>query len=156
MSHYLVDRFSSGVQSTLGLLFREADVAGSFLAFTLEDEHRTEKVYGQTRIPAGVYPLKIRTHGGFHNRYSAKFDFHEGMIEICDVPNFTDVLMHIGNDDGDTAACLLVGDSSTQNITGPGFIGSSTQAYERVYKQILADIKASPNGQVLIEYRDRG
>ena len=152
MTHYLIDRFSSGVESTLGILFRQGNLEAEFMAFTLEDEARTAKVYGETRIPAGVYLLKLRKFGGFHKRYTDKFDFHEGMIEITNVPNFTDVLVHIGNDDDDTAGCLLTGDSCSQNITAPGFIGSSTSAYERVYKRMLEDMQRGP---VWIEYRDR-
>ena len=40
----------------------------TFLAYTLEDEQRDVKVYGETRIPAGTYKLKLRTVGGFHTR----------------------------------------------------------------------------------------
>lgn len=131
-------RFSSQNESTIGLLF---DVTGSgrqFLCFTLEDEFRTVKKYGETRIPAGTYKLGLKKHGGFHNRYMKKFGFpfHKGMIQILDVPKFKDVLMHIGNRDDDTDACLLVGDQAYQNITDDGFIGSSTTAYKRIYPDI--------------------
>lgn len=148
---YLVQRFSSQSNDTLGLFFRRGDVTDQFMCFTLEDEHRATKVRGETRIPAGIYPLRLRTHGGFHERYSNKFDFHQGMIEVCNVPGFTDILIHVGNDEGDTAGCLLVGDSATQNATRDGFIGNSTNAYQRVYKAILADLAKGP---CYIEYRD--
>ena len=65
------------------------------------------------------------------------------MIELCDVPNFSDVLLHCGNSDDDTAGCPLLGDSQRQNITKGGFIGNSSDAYERVYKFI---IQAMHNG----------
>ena len=35
-----------------------------FLAYTLEDEYREEKVYGETRIPNGTYELGLRKVGG--------------------------------------------------------------------------------------------
>lgn len=109
-------------------------VNGRFECYTLEDEYRTQKVYGETRIPDGEYQVKFRTEGGFHNRYRAKYGaWHEGMLELQDVPNFTYVLIHKGNDDDDTAGCILVG---TSNDWGSNWIGSSTQAYERLYPKV--------------------
>ena len=72
--NYLVKRFSGQADSTLGLLFERGDVDDNWLCFTLEDEHRDVKVAGETRIPDGVYPLKIRTHGGFHTKYKEKYN----------------------------------------------------------------------------------
>jgi len=138
-----LSRFSSDSDSTLGLL-HNMNGKPKFLCYTLEDEHRTVKVWGETRIPKGRYKLKIRNYGGFHNRYKTKYNaFHKGMLEICDVPNFSDVLIHIGNSDDDTAGCVLLGDSQRQNITKAGFIGNSSDAYERAYRFI---IQAMHNG----------
>lgn len=124
-------RFHSDHDYTLGLLFHETRDR-RWLCFTLEDEHRTRKVYGKTRIPEGVYHLTLRTTGGFHGRYGAKFGHaHKGMLWLQGVPGFEYVLIHIGNDDDDTAGCVLVGDTSER-----GFIGKSTQAYERIYPPI--------------------
>ena len=83
-----------------------------FLCYTLEDEHREDKIMSETRIPAGTYKLKFRNEGGFHNKYSKRFSsIHKGMLEVCDVPNFKYILIHCGNDDSHTAGCLLLGDS---------------------------------------------
>ena len=67
-----VIRFSSQNDSTLGLLF-DVTHGRKFLCFTLEDEARDTKVMGETRIPAGIYDLKLRTEGGYHNRFLKKF-----------------------------------------------------------------------------------
>ncbi len=129
-------RFSSQSESTLGILFNITN-GREFLCFTLEDEFRTQKVYGETRIPAGTYEIELRTIGRFHERYLKKFpEMHIGMLWIRNVPNFSFVLIHIGNRDDDTAACLLVGDTCQQNITEEGFIGYSTLAYKRIYPPI--------------------
>ena len=58
-------RFSSLKDSTNGLLF---DVTKDrvFLCYTLEDEFRSTKKYGETRIPDGEYKIELRTEGGFH------------------------------------------------------------------------------------------
>jgi len=146
-------RFSSQNDSTLGLLF---DVTNDrkFLCFTLEDEARDTKVMSETRIPAGIYELKLRKEGGYHNKMLKKFGnkFHKGMIHVQNVPNFRWILWHTGNTDEHTAGCLLLGDSSQQNITKPGFIGASNNAYKRIYPKIA---KVIESGQLVrVKYID--
>ena len=150
--NFEVLRFSSGEKSTLGLLFSQDDEGRHFLCFTLEDEHRTEKVWGKTRIPAGWYDLKLRTFAGHHERYLQRFpEMHRGMIEVVGVEGFTDILHHIGNDDDDTAGCLLYGDQSVQNVTGRGRILASTDAYKRVYPVVRDAIE---EGGARVHYVD--
>ena len=131
-------RYSSGADSTLGLLFINDANGREFLSYTLEDEFREEKVSAETRIPEGTYDIKLRTEGGFHNRYSAKFGtpWHRGMLHVQDVPEFEYILIHTGNTDEHTMGCLLVADSSTQNITKDGFVGASVSAYKRIYPSL--------------------
>ena len=145
-------RFSSQNDSTLGLLF---DVTNGrrFLCFTLEDEARDTKIMAETRIPAGIYELKLRTVGGYHSRYLKKYgSWHKGMIHVQNVPNFRYILWHTGNTDEHTAGCLLLGDTSQQNINKEGFIGSSTAAYKRVYPKIAKAIESGE--QVRVRYID--
>ena len=146
-------RFSSDSDSTLGMLF-DATYERKFLCFTLEDEFREVKIPGETRIPAGEYNVTLRTVGGLNQKYNDKFgeEFNKGMLWVRDVPGFEYILIHIGNDDDDSAGCLLVGDTQTQNITKRGFIGSSTDAYKRIYPPI-ADVLVN-GGQVTITYKD--
>ena len=61
-----VVRFSSESDSTNGLLFDITGGKRKFLAYTLEDEYREEKVMHETRIPEGTYEITLRTVGGFH------------------------------------------------------------------------------------------
>ena len=130
-------RYSSGVDSTLGILCENGPQGREFLAYTLEDEFREEKVSAETRIPEGTYDVKLRTTGGFHTRYANKFgDWHKGMLHVQDVPGFEYILIHTGNTDEHTMGCLLVADSSTQNITKDGFIGASVSAYKRIYPSL--------------------
>ena len=130
-------RYSSGVDSTLGILSENGPEGREFLAYTLEDEFREEKVSAETRIPEGTYDVKLRTTGGFHSRYATKFgDWHKGMLHVQDVPGFEYILIHTGNTDEHTMGCLLVADSSTQNITKDGFIGASVSAYKRIYPSL--------------------
>lgn len=143
-------RLSDNGESTIGALF----VDNKFQCWTLEDEARTEKVFGETRIPAGEYKIGLRTEGGHHQRYKNKYSFHKGMLHVLDVPNFKYILIHIGNDDDDTAGCLLVGDSVNNNKVVDGFIGHSSNAYVKLYKKVIAAIDAGE--EVTIKYADIG
>ena len=145
-------RFSSESDSTNGLLLDVTDGI-NFLAYTLEDEYRKKKRSKETRIPAGTYEIKLRNEGGFNQRYSKKYSsIHRGMLHIIDVPNFEYILIHVGNSDEHTAGCLLVGDSQENNqVNKNGFIGSSGNAYKRIYP-LIAD--AVENEGVTIQYID--
>ena len=127
-------RFKHSKHETQGMLLW--DVPGKdlgFLCFTIEDEHRDQKVKHHTRIPEGIYKLDLRRFGGFHARYQERYgaQWHKGMIEVKDVPGFTDILIHCGNTEKDTSGCILVGDSLS-----PGFLGSSRDAYNRIYPRV--------------------
>ena len=152
---YEVLRVSSGKDATSGLLFEVDNNKRTFLAYTLEDEQRDVKVWGETRIPAGTYKLKLREEGGFHNKYLGKYGdtFHKGMIHVQDVPGFEYILWHTGNTDEHTAGCLILGNTQTNNrIAKDGFIGSSVDAYKFVYPRVAAAIEAGIN--VEVEYID--
>ena len=149
-----VIRFNKGVDSTNGILFDITNNERKFLCYTLEDESREEKVYGETCIPEGEYCIQFRNEGGYHAKYSKRFaDVHMGMLEVCDVPNFKYILLHCGNTDEDTAGGLLLGDTQeNNNIKTGGFIGRSTKAYLRVYPKIAQALKEGE--EVTIAYRD--
>ena len=150
---YEVLRISSGKDSTSGMLFEINNGKRTFLAYTLEDEQRDVKVWGETRIPAGTYKLELRTEGGFHTRYSGKYGaMHKGMIHVQDVPGFEYILWHTGNTDENTAGCLLLGNSQTSNLVQKdGFVGSSVNAYKDVYPYVAAAIS---QGDVWVTYTD--
>jgi len=152
---YEVLRVSSQKDSTSGLLFEVNNGKRTFLCYTLEDEQRDVKVWGETRIPAGTYKLGLRTEGGFHNRYLSRYgaDFHKGMIWVLDVPGFEWILWHSGNTDENTAGCLLLGNTQTSNLVAKdGFIGSSRDAYTLVYPRVLSAIESGQD--VEVEYID--
>lgn len=100
---------------TLGELYWET---GEHECHTLEDLCREQfdavtgrwvwksefKVPGQTAIPSGRYKLVI----DFSQRYQRL------MPHILDVPDFTGIRIHPGNDQADTAGCVLVGRVRTE------------------------------------------
>jgi len=147
-------RFSSQKDSTNGLLFDVTGGKRKFLCYTLEDEHRDDKVKGETRVPAGTYKITLRTTGGFHARYEKKYgSMHKGMLWVREVPNFEYILIHTGNTDEHTAGCLLVGNSQQANFgSSDGFIGSSGDAYKRIYPPIAAALEEGE--EVSITYTD--
>ena len=147
-----VFRFTSDDDTTLSTI----SVNDRFVCFGLEDQYRRgPKVPGETRIPAGTYEVRLRTTGGFHTRYSRKFsDIHRGMLELVDVPNFRHVLIHVGNDDGDTAGCLLTGTSANSD-TGRMRVGASALAYKRLYQRVIDDAAAG-DLRISIKDGDRG
>lgn len=126
----LLRRFSTSGDDTLGILH----VDDVWQCYTLEDEARTVKVFGETRIPDGTYKIILRTVGGFHKRYTKRYpDMHKGMLWLQDVPNFEYILIHTGNRDDDTAGCILVGSSANDNTVDEGRIGGSRNAYKKMY-----------------------
>ena len=138
----LVHRYDKAEDWTRGIL----DIDGEFECYTLEDEEREIKVWGDTCIPNGRYKVELRKEGRFHNSYRNKFSFHNGMLHVTNVPNFKYILIHIGNFTKDTAGCLLVGEGVNKN----GVLVNSTKAYKKMYQKI---IKAFDRGEdVYITY----
>jgi len=148
-------RISSQADSTSGILFDITDNKRKFLCYTIEDEYRAEKLKHETRIPAGIYQLTLRSEGGFHSRYTSKYgaEWHKGMIYVNNVPNFEYILWHTGNTDESTSGCLILGDSQTSNLVqADGFVGSSVNSYKKVYP-IVRDAILSGE-EVLVKYVD--
>lgn len=137
-------RFATLAEETIGALY----VDGRFCLFTLEDQPQTAgKVPGETRIPAGVYQLRLKTDGRLHEKYSALYPEHRGMLELVDVPDFTGILIHVGNTDRDTAGCILVGDGALAS----GELSWSVQGYRRLYGQVANALLAGEGAEISIE-----
>ena len=143
-------RISSQEDSTSGILFETTNGKRTFMCYTIEDEQRDVKVWGETRIPAGTYKLKLRTEGGFHSRYTGKYgDWHKGMIWVQDVPGFEFILWHTGNTDESTAGCLILGQTQESNLIKPdGWVGSSVSAYKLVYPRVSEAILSGQDVEV--------
>ena len=147
-----VVRTQFGADATNGMLF----VDGVFECFTLEDQVREgSKVMKETAIPLGEYEVKYRNIGGYDSKYRARYgtDWHNGMLELQDVPNFTYILIHTGNTDEHTAGCLLVGETQQDLDKGKdGFVGGSGDAYKKFYPKVRDALNAGE--KVTIRYSD--
>jgi hypothetical protein len=104
-------------------------IDGQFECYTLEDGIRTNKVAGETAIPAGRYPVKIT----YSNAFRRELPLVEG------VRNFTGIRIHSGNSKKDTLGCILVGQSWTP---GADVIGASVRAMQALLPKIRAALGA--------------
>lgn len=123
--------------------------------FTLEDAYRTEKIKGQTRIPAGLYELELKKIG------ESRFDTrawnnpplrYYGMIRVKNVPGYSEILVHPGNTDEDTEGCILVGLAASLLL---GAIHNSSQAYMKIYQPIADLLKKGERVTILFQDKDR-
>jgi hypothetical protein len=141
-----LERFYDSGKMTLGIL----TIDNKFECFALEDTFRAVKVAGETRIPSGVYNV------GFFEQvtpkttaYRSKYPWFKWHIWLKDVPNYTNVYMHVGNSDKDSEGCILVGNTADK----AGSIGNSGAAYETFYNKIK---KALDNKEkITISIQDR-
>lgn len=164
----ILKRIFSNSEETIGVLYYcppvtiPKPVIWHYLCFTLEDEYRAKKVFGETRIPAGKYPLKLRTEGTYHNKMLERFPrLHRGMIWVDSVPGFQFILIHPGNDEKDTAGCILPGEEPRRYRLNDKELRwkiiNSTEAYLGIYPFILKGIMQNPDSafiQVINEYSE--
>ncbi len=142
-------RYSSEHDDTLGIMLTD----GRFECFTLEDEFRSQKVFAETRIDAGIYEIVLYTQGRLHAKYSDRYPImHKGMLLFVSVPKFTGIMFHTGVDDDDTAGCVLVGDGTHSNVEEKGKLIASAHAYKRFYPKVATHLLSS--GKVFCEVTD--
>ena len=146
----LLKRVRQGKNSTLSELY----IDGMFQCYVLEDRIRDHKIKGQTCIPAGKYCLGINYWGGMNTAYKKRFpDMHQGMIEIKDVPAFSNIYIHIGNTHADTAGCLLVGTYFHRDKNREDYeVYKSQEAYLNLYQVLIDHVKS---GKVILSIENR-
>lgn len=103
--------------TTIGELY----IDEKFECYTLEDQVRDKKVYGETAIPYGSYPV-VLTH-------SPKFG--RTIPLLLNVPKFAGIRIHPGNSNKDTKGCILVG----EKMQGKR-IYNSKKAFERLNQKL--------------------
>lgn len=125
----LLQRIYDNGDSTIGALF----INNELQCFTLEDQHQDKKIKGETRIPAGIYQLKIRQElTDLTKKYRLRFPWFKYHIEITNIPNFVGVYLHIGNNDDNSAGCVLTGNT----VNKDGTLLNSTTAFTTLYMKL--------------------
>ena len=120
-------------KSTIGELY----VDDQWECFTLEDVVRETKIPNETAIPEGKYRV-ITT-------YSERFK--RVLPLLLDVPGFTGIRIHSGNDNSDTSGCILVGQTH-----GFDWIGQSRKAFDLLYAKIVTALKAGMEIEIEITH----
>ena len=119
---------------TIGVL----DVEGKRLCDTLEDRTRDYsdanfKVYGKTAIPYGTYKVSLEVSPKFSPRYSGR-----KVPYLHEVPGYSGILIHSGNDAEDTDGCILVGVNDRK-----GWVSNSKETFLR----LLDILEKVPKGE---------
>lgn len=127
----VVSKIEEGKNSTLSVM----TVNGVFFCYVLEDAHHEPKIWGETRIPSGTYPVYRKDWGKRFVTYKSKFG-HRFAIGADKVDNFQGIEIHIGNTILDTHGCLLVGDAM-RKVNGDFLLMKSTVAYCRLYELVF-------------------
>lgn len=127
-----VKRIFKGENYTIGNLY----INEGFFCNTLEDKVRNllkeMKVFGKTAIPSGVYEVDMNSISPkFKNRSWAKK--YKGIVpRLKNVPYFSGVLIHPGNQAEDTDGCLLVGEN-----TEPGKVLNSQKYWFMLMDKLI-------------------
>lgn len=139
MIHMEVARYGFGLKSTISRVYLEGGPwdRRTFMGFILEDQVRppdAEKVPGETAIPAGTYPIQLRTEGGMHSDYLDRFpEWHKGMLWYQDVPNFEWIYCHPANTDKELRGCQAPGTVPIMMPDGEFQVRRSVDAYKPIY-----------------------
>ena len=171
--HLTRDIFTT--EATLGVLqvdYEQGRGAQSF-GFTCEDQDRglrqsmdpaaiyAEKVSAETAIPTGRYSVRW-THSPKYERRMRKWaaeqtgEWNEAALErlaagkmplIDSVPGFQGIRIHVGNDDDDTAGCILPGMSRNPATMT---VSRSKVAIRWLYNQIADCERRDENVAIII------
>lgn len=143
-------RIARDNESTLGLL----TVNGKKFSFVIEDEKREIKVKGETRIPAGIYHIKFRNElTPLTKKYRDKYSWFTYHLELLNVPDFTNVYIHLGNFESSTAACQVVGNKAGFDNNNHFRNFESTDNFKRLY--LLISDALNKGKEVSYEIIDR-
>lgn len=114
---------------TIGKLF----INGEYFCDTLEDAVREIKIMHETCIPEGNYEIILN--------YSKKFK--KIMPLLLNIPNFSGIRIHSGNNINHTSGCILVGYNTKEgqltesHDTFIAFFDILNQTKEKIFINIL-------------------
>jgi len=139
---FTLRRLVGGPNSTPGELLGPD---GAKLCATLERAWLNNKV-GESRIPPGSYPLRLKRIGEsrFDEHYRRMFgEWHVGMIEIDQVPGRDQILFHLANWYFQLEGCVATGTSTAPHGKADFGIpaGESRPGYLIAYPPMMTAIK---------------
>lgn len=105
-------------------------INGEWFCWVLEDLVRAAKIKHQTAIPAGEYRVRL----------SKSQRFGEVMPEILNVPEYTGIRIHPGNDAADTSGCPLVGMNRN---------GSKITDSRKAFDGLMRRMTSIPSGEAI-------
>jgi hypothetical protein len=124
--------------------------------FFAEDNPRSgPKVKHDTPIPEGTYDLILRNAGSMITRWREKtwvkgWGGLKAWIMLKDVPGFSYIYLHAGNDEDDTSGCLLTGKTTiTKNGEVDG-VGRSVEAMIDIYDYLLPKLENGEKWKIQI------
>ena len=146
---FYLTRLYRNLTTTIGIYSTE----GRVICYSLEDEKRTVKLFGKTRIPAEIYEIKFRKEGRINEKYKRMYPaMHKGMLWIQDIKDFTYCYLHQGLNHFHTAGCPLCSTDSHINTLNRYNLVHSAVAYKRLYP-LMADPLANGD-KVLLNIRN--
>lgn len=148
-------RFGHGKTSSGSLM----TIDGNPFSFIIEDEPRTVKVNGETRIPANKYKLGIRKEDTPLTKKCRTLTSYKGwfkyFIEVLDVKGFTGIYFHILNKESETEGCQ--GPNMECFLEKGEFIGRrSTEATKAFYEKVYPLLEAGEDVYYEIIDADNG
>lgn len=106
--------------STIGRLYADDE----FLCYTLEN-HWEDNKPRISCVPADKYFIETKTYGRFYESYK------HPIVKLKNVPDRTEILIHIGNYPEDTLGCILVGSTTAKDA-----VWNSKKTYNDIYPVI--------------------
>ena len=98
------------------------------------------KVANVTAIPSGTYTILMNVVSPKYSKSNYYMNVCNGKVPRLDnVPGWSGVLLHVGNDQDDTSGCILVGYNKVR-----GKVLNSKTAFEKLYAILK---KAYNNGE---------
>jgi RHS repeat-associated protein len=115
-----IDRTTYTPNSIIGTISVNSTVTNStFSGYTMENRNPPNP---DLPVPPGTYAASMRT------------DHTPNRVELIDVPNASNIQIHVGNSPSDVVGCFAVGTS-----TSTDWVGGSTNAMNRINNIIAAD-----------------
>lgn len=151
----ILKRIALRSEYTIGKLY----VDGEYVADTIEDTVRDldkngkfangeVKIPGKTAIPYGRYEITMKVKSPKYSNFS-KYSWakkYDGYLpRLLNVPHFDGVLIHVGNSELDSEACVLVGENKVV-----GKVINSVNTFRKLMDEYLVPAKKR-NEKIFIE-----